>query len=188
LQPYKGHSYLVEACKQLQQRGIPFRCRIIGEGEKRQALERKIQDAGLMESVQLLGAKSQEEVSQLLPTAHCYVQPSIVTSNGKMEGIPVSIMEAFACSLPVVATHLSGIPEIVRSGKTGYLTPPADADALADALETVYKSPNESKRLAENGHQLVLDEFKLTNNVSKLIQLFEQYLLPKKLDAQMGLN
>ena len=56
LQPYKGHSYLIEACKHLQQRGIPFRCRIIGEGEDRPALERAIHDAGLTDSVHLLGA------------------------------------------------------------------------------------------------------------------------------------
>ena len=73
-----------------------------------------------------------------------------------MEGIPVALMEAMASSLPVVATSISGIPELVRPDKTGYLVPPADAQALADALTTVYRQPDRAADLAENGRLLVI--------------------------------
>jgi colanic acid/amylovoran biosynthesis glycosyltransferase len=174
LRQYKGQPYLIEACALLQSRGIPFRCRIIGEGPERATLERLIREAGLEQRVLLLGAQSQEAVARLLPSAHCYAQPSIVTPSGKMEGIPVSIMEALACHLPVIATSISGIPELVLNGETGILVPPADAVALADAMAFVYRNPAIAHDLARRGREHVLGEFSLTPNVSRLAGLFEQ--------------
>lgn len=173
LQPYKGHPYLIQACKLLQKRGIPFRCRIIGGGEQ-QALNNLIVQAGLENVVELMGPQPQHEVARLLPTAHCYVQPSIITPAGKMEGIPVAIMEAFASGLPVVATSLSGIPELVRPGQTGYLVPPEDSVALANRLADVYSNPTRAHQLAQAGYALVQKEFELSSNVQRLATLFEQ--------------
>lgn len=172
LQPYKGHRYLIDACAILRERGIPVRCRIVGGGAERADLEARIRQAELDGTVELLGAQPQEEVARLLPTAHCYVQPSVITRSGKMEGIPVSLMEALACRLPVVATDISGVPELVRPGETGYLAPPEDAPALADRLAEVYAQPAQAARLAEAGRQLVLREFNLHTNVKTLAALF----------------
>jgi glycosyltransferase involved in cell wall biosynthesis len=60
-------------------------------------------------TVELMGPLPQEQVAELLPAVDCYVQPSIITPSGKMEGIPVALMEALACELPVIATQISGI-------------------------------------------------------------------------------
>jgi colanic acid/amylovoran biosynthesis glycosyltransferase len=172
LQPYKGHRYLIAACAMLRDRGVPVHCRIIGEGAERPDLEARIRQARLDGVVDLLGARPQEDVARLLPTAHCYVQPSVITPSGKMEGIPVSLMEALACRLPVVATDISGVPELVRPGETGYLVPPRDAAALADRLAEVYAQPAQAARLAEAGRQLVVREFNLHTNVAALASLF----------------
>ncbi len=172
LQPYKGQRYLIEACHQLYEWGIPFFCRIIGGGEEQVNLTKMIKDMGLETAVQLLGSKTQQEIAQLLPTAHCYVQPSIITPSGKMEGIPVALMEAMASRLPVVATAISGIPELVRPDETGFLVPPADATALANTLMTVYEYPEKASRLAENGRFWVRQSFDLQSNVSRLAELF----------------
>jgi colanic acid/amylovoran biosynthesis glycosyltransferase len=174
LRAYKGHPYLIEACAILRSRGVPFRCRIIGEGEERPALERMIREAGLEQQVLLLGAQSQEAVAGLLSSAHCYAQPSTITPSGKMEGIPVSIMEALACKLPVIATAISGIPELVRPGDTGILVPPADAAALADALTFVYQNQESAHEMAARGREHVLREFSLAPNVARLAGLFQQ--------------
>ena len=179
LQPYKGQQHLVDACAQLRERGTPFRCRIIGEGELRLELERQIANARLETQVQLLGSKTQSEVAELLAEAHCYVQPSIITPAGKMEGIPVSLMEALACCLPVVATNLSGVPELVRPQETGSLAPPNDAEALADAIECIYADYEHALQLAENGRQLVLQEFNLQSNVKHLSHLFDQLIFQR---------
>jgi colanic acid/amylovoran biosynthesis glycosyltransferase len=174
LQPYKGQRYLVEACALLRERGVPVHCRIIGGGREQASLEQQLRRFRLDGTVELLGALPQEAVSRLLPTAHCYVQPSIVMPSGKMEGIPVSLMEALACRLLVVATDISGVPELVRPGETGYLVPPADAPALADALSAVYAHPQRAAALASAGRELVLREFNLRTNVATLASLFEK--------------
>jgi glycosyltransferase involved in cell wall biosynthesis len=174
LQPYKGMRYLTEACALLRERGLPIHCRIIGDGEERPILQQMISDRKLVSCVELMGSKTQAEVAQLLPSAHCYVQPGVVAPSGKMEGIPVSIMEAFASGLAVVATELSGVPELVRPGVTGYLVPPADAMALADALSAVYMNPGEATRMAKAGRELVLQEFWIDNSARQLSVLLER--------------
>ncbi|MCP4423931.1 MAG: glycosyltransferase family 4 protein [Chloroflexi bacterium] len=173
LQPYKGQQYLVQACAILRDQGIPFRCRIIGEGEGRDALTTLINDLDLADKVILLGAQTQDAVMALLPTAHCYAMPSIITPEGKMEGIPVSIMEAFASGLPVIATELSGIPELVQPGKTGYLVPPENAEALAGQLVEIYQNPADAMAKAKKGRALVAQSFELTQNVQQLSDLLE---------------
>jgi len=174
LQPYKGHIYLLQACIHLRNWGIPFLCRIIGEGNERSRLERFIADNDLNDQIALLGPQSQTRVAQLLATAHCYVQPSVVTSSGKMEGIPVALMEAMASRLPVIATDLSGIPELVHTGRTGLLVPPKDATALANAIRSLYNSPENSEQMATMGRQVVRNDFEIQSTVGHLASLFEQ--------------
>lgn len=176
LQPYKGHLHLVEACSLLKERGLRFRCRIIGEGVLHQCLERLIEREDLQEEVLLLGALPQEQVARLLPTGDCYVQPSVITPEGKMEGIPVALMEAYAAGLPVIATNISGIPELVRPGETGFLVPPRDAVALANMVENVHHDLQQARQFANRGRDLVLDEFNIYKNVQLLAGRFEQVI------------
>jgi colanic acid/amylovoran biosynthesis glycosyltransferase len=172
LQPYKGHVYLVRACAELKQRGIPFHCRIIGGGDLRSLLEQSILENHLEGLVELLGPRTQDEVSRLLRTANCYVQPSVITATGKMEGIPVALMEAMISRVPVVATSISGVPELVRPGETGWLVPPENVSTLADVLSEIYHNPAEAERRAGLGYQWVMEEFELSSNVRKLASLF----------------
>lgn len=176
LQPYKGHIYLIDACALLRQRGIPFHCQIIGGGDLKVALEKRIRQHGLEGWVELLGPKTQEEIAALLAQANCYVQPSIIMPSGKMEGIPVALMEAMASGLPVVATAISGVPELVQEGKTGWLVPPESPQAIADVLTEIYNNPQEAARRAHLGRQWVLQEFTLANNVQKLANLFAPFV------------
>jgi colanic acid/amylovoran biosynthesis glycosyltransferase len=174
LQPYKGMQYLILACVLLRARGIPFYCRIIGDGVERPMLEELIAQNNLSQSVDLLGAMDQANVASILREAQVYVQSSVITPSGKMEGIPVSIMEAFATGIPVIASRISGIPELVISGETGYLVPPADVEALAEMLEHIYHNPVEANSLAKAGQEKVLHEFELSGNAQKLSLLFQQ--------------
>jgi colanic acid/amylovoran biosynthesis glycosyltransferase len=175
LQPYKGHIYLVRACALLKQRGIPFRCRIAGSGDLYDSLAQAIRENQLEGLVELLGPRTQAEVSNLLRMTNCYVQPSVITSTGKMEGIPVALMEAMVSKVPVVATSISGVPELVRPGQTGWLVPPEDFPALAEVLVEIYQDPKEAERRAELGRQWVVDEFEVTSNVRKLASLFNHH-------------
>ena len=189
LQPYKGFAFLIEACALLRDRGIPFRCRIVGGGDLRGTLQELIQNRGITGSVELLGPRTQDDVARLLRTGDCYVQPSIITDTGKMEGIPVAVMEAMTSGLPVIASALSGLPELVKPGETGWLVPPGNSTLLADALSEVHEQPAEARRRAALGRQWVKQEFNLTTNVHKLAALFaETAPLRQPANAQHNLN
>ena len=179
LQPYKGQSFLVEALALLRDRGVPASCTIIGHGNMADSLQAQIREHGLDGVVQLVGKKTEDEVAAHLLEADCYVQPSVVTPTGKMEGIPVAIMEAMASGVPVVATAISGVTELVRSGETGRTVPPEDAPALADAITDVCHDSDASARMSEAAHNLVLDEFEITGTVRSLSETFKKSIEPR---------
>jgi colanic acid/amylovoran biosynthesis glycosyltransferase len=179
LQPYKGFPYLLDACAILRQRGILFRCKIVGGGGLYKRLNTQINALNLHEYVELLGPKTQREVAILLSTADCYVQPSIITETGKMEGIPVALMEAMVNGLPVVASRLSGIPELVRDRETGLLAQPGNPQQLANALMEIHANEPFARDLAEKGRELVLREFNLTENALRLSHLLTKCINTK---------
>lgn len=172
LQPYKGQTHLLQACSILRDRGRLFRCRIVGDGPLRKRLEAEIRSLRLEGRVELLGALPEHDVASLLRDTDVYVQPSIVTKTGKMEGIPVALMEAMASNVPVVASHLSGIPELVRNEQTGLTVRPEDPQALAEAILRLADDPATSHRIAAAGRTLVQREYDLRNNVDRLASLF----------------
>src|SRR5262249_53237481 len=92
----------------------------------------------------------------------------IQTKSGKMEGIPVALMEPLACEVPVISTRISGIPELVEDGVTGLLVPPSDPVALADALERLADDPQLGRRLGGAGRAKRLSEFALAANKTQL--------------------
>jgi glycosyltransferase involved in cell wall biosynthesis len=152
-----------------------FRCRIIGGGELEKDLLAQIKKLGLQGVVELIGPKTQREVAELLSESDCYVQPSIVTPSGKMEGIPVSLMEAMAAALPVVATKISGVPELVRHDDTGLLVPPENPNQLAAAILEIYNHPDKARSMADAGRDLVLNEFNLERNALVLSDFLNSF-------------
>lgn len=174
LMPYKGQEFLLQACRILLDRGVPFRLRLVGDGPLRKDLTALAGALDLGDHVQFLGARSQEEVADLVAKSNVYVQPSILTTTGQMEGIPVALMEALAAELPPVSTALSGVPELIRPGQTGWLVPPEDPRALADALEEIRSDPAYAQRLAVQGRDLVRAEFDLRRNVHLLAAKFRE--------------
>lgn len=102
------------------------------------------------------------------------VLASVPTRRGKREGIPASLMEAMASGIPVVASAISGIPELVESGRTGLLVPPRDVTALAEALQTLWDDPALCFQMGQAGRDKVLREFNLRKNTVALSQLFRQ--------------
>lgn len=172
LQPYKGIDCLLRACSLLKNHPIRFRCQIVGEGKERKRLEDLITDLNLNEEVVLLGNQTQEMVAELLGKFDLFVCSSVVAENGQMEGIPVAIMEAMASGLPVVATDISGIPELVEDGVTGILVPPRNERALADAIIKLYYDETLRKDMGRRGREKVAADFELKSTVAKLKCLF----------------
>ncbi|MDX1522314.1 MAG: glycosyltransferase, partial [Anaerolineae bacterium] len=123
----KGHEYLIDACALLAERGLNFRCRIAGgEDHERPALQARIERHGLQDYVELLGVLDQEQVLSLYQQSDIFALACVVAADGDRDGIPVVLMEAMACELPVVTTPMTGIPDLVEHGVTGLLVPERD--------------------------------------------------------------
>jgi colanic acid/amylovoran biosynthesis glycosyltransferase len=172
LHEVKGQAHLVDACRLLAEQGVEFSCRLVGDGPDRTLLERRIADAGLADYVVLVGARTRTEVAAELAAADVLVAPSVRTKAGKREGIPVALIEAMSSGLPVVASDLSGIPELVEDGVTGLLAAPGDAAALAAALRALHEDRSLGPRLGAAARQRVLAEFDSERSVEQLVRHF----------------
>ncbi|MDX1415151.1 MAG: glycosyltransferase [Candidatus Promineifilaceae bacterium] len=174
LHEVKGQTYLVEACRLLNERGIDFNCHFIGDGPDISDLVEQVEQAGLSDRVRFHGRRTHEEVAALLQDATVLVTPSVPTNDGRREGIPVVLMEAMASGLPVVSTAISGIPELVEDQRSGYLTEPGDSVAIADALAALYFDPALRQQFAQAGREKVEDEFDLEKNAAILASNFNK--------------
>ncbi|HET6597171.1 MAG TPA: glycosyltransferase [Anaerolineales bacterium] len=172
LQERKGLSYLVDACGILQDRGIQFECRIVGEGPLRQTLQDQIHRLGLDNSVRLLGALPHEEVIAQYQEATVFALPAILGKDGDRDGIPNVILEALSMGLPVVSTAHSGIPEVIEEGTNGLLVPPEDGEALSSALARLICDPEMQIAFGKAGRQIVADRFNPEKNARRLLEAF----------------
>lgn len=169
LHEVKGQVHLVEACRLLRDRGLDVRCRLIGDGEDDAMLREQIAAAGLAATVTLDGRLPRQGVIGALGEADVLVAPSVVASNGKREGIPVVLMEAMSCGLPVVASRLSGIPELVDDGVEGRLVPPGDPVALADAIGELAADRALRARMGAAARARVERDFDLATNARAVL-------------------
>lgn len=169
----KGHVYLVEAVRLLRGRGVRVRVDLLGDGPLRAGVERKVRDYGLEEEVKFLGPVPHEQLMAQLQAGawDLMVLPSIEDQAGEREGIPVSLMEAMSCEIPVISTSTGGIPELLGEG-AGVLVPPKDPLALAEAIERLAREPALRKQLAEAGRQRVQERFSLEKVVAELALRF----------------
>lgn len=183
LRTYKGHPVLVEACGILARAGIPFLCDVVGEGPDRHALEERIRESHLEDRIRLLGARPEEDVTARLGRSDLFVLPSVIAEDGQMEGIPVALMEAMAAGLPVVASRLSGIPELVEEGVNGLLVPPGDAQSLAEAIVSLTEDPVGARAMGEAARRKVGRHFDLRRSVAALLERIDRHNPPWPLES-----
>ena len=167
----KGHGLLVKAAKILHDKGHAIEVRLVGKGPLRSALREQIHAAKLENVVYLEGPKTQLEVLEYYHRAHLVVLPSVVSADGNREGLPVSIVEALACGVPVVATDLTGIPEVVQHEQNGLIVPPGNAAELAHAIERVLEDRMLYDVLRAQARGTVLDRFDRTHTSRELYDL-----------------
>ena len=171
LEEVKGHRCLIEACRLWRERGGDFECHLVGDGPERSNIEKQIADSGLRDRIRMHGARPRQDVLERLSEADVFVLASVPTRQGKREGIPVALIEAMASGLPVVASALSGIPELVEHERVGLLGPPGDSTALADALECLAHAPAMRFSMGEAGREKVEREFNLQASARQLHEL-----------------
>ena len=173
LRAKKGLDTLIDACRLLRGRGLLFRCEIVGYGEERDRLQAQIDSLELTNCVQLSGKLVREAVIERYARGAVYVQPSRITADGDRDGIPNVLLEAMAVGLPVVASRVSGIPELVQHRRNGLLVEPDDAAALADAIDELISDASLAAFLGRNARTTVTENFDNPNNLQLLLQLLE---------------
>jgi glycosyltransferase involved in cell wall biosynthesis len=174
----KGFDVLVDACGVLRGRGIPFEALIVGQDDKDAAtVQRRIAELGLERDVRLPGPMSQDSLLREYRAASALAMPCRVLPNDR-DGIPNVLLEAMAAGTPVVATGVSGIPELVRADVNGLLVPPDDPEALADALVRLHRDPALAARLAREGRETVRERFDGERMAGRLAGLFRAAVAP----------
>ena len=178
LEPKKGHRDLLQAFARARAEVPGLSLDLVGDGAERGALVRLSDELGLSNDVRFHGALSSRQVHALLYDCDLFVLAAVRTTvasfrTGYMDGIPVSLMEAMATGLPVVATSISGIPELVMDGQTGILAAPGDVQELAGAIVRLCEDPELGVRLARRARSLVVERFNLDVESDRLASLFE---------------
>jgi glycosyltransferase involved in cell wall biosynthesis len=165
----KGHAHLLDAFATVHARRPAARLLLVGDGIRRPWVEGLAKARGLGDAVVFTGFRT--DVPELLRAMDCFVLASTRT-----EGVPQSLLQAFAAGVPVVASAIGGIPEIVEDGETGILVPPEDATALARAIESVLGDRPGAEARARTARQVVEKRFSHGASVSRLLALYEEVI------------
>lgn len=164
LVPIKAHEVFLDAAATVRHKLPDARFVIVGDGERRAELERRVQRLGLTDSVEFLGwRRDMREV---------YADLDVVALTSRNEGSPVALIEALACARPVVATRVGGVPEVVLDGETGLLVPAQASAALAEAIVRLLRDRPLAERLGAAGRRHVYPRYDSTRLVDDMRRLY----------------
>lgn len=166
----KNHALLVEAFAQVRA-DAPLYLLLVGGGELENAVREQVAGLGLQGRVRFLGVRA--DVADILRASDVFVLSS------RVEGNPLSVMEAMAAGLPVVSTAVGGVPELVREGVTGLLVPSEDAGALAQAMQALVDDPVRRQAMGEAARRHAVAHFDIRHTVRGYEQLYESLLRRK---------
>jgi glycosyltransferase involved in cell wall biosynthesis len=163
LSPEKGLSYLIEAASLIPHVKDRVRFDIVGDGSCRMELEELVRKKELEDCIQFLGFRA--DIQTLMKDFDLFVLPSL------SEGLSSAIMEAMASSLPVIASNVGGIPELVQNGDNGLLVRPADPESLARAVMQLAENPETLRQMGIRGRERVEEKFTLDRKVQETEEL-----------------
>ena len=163
----KGHRYLFDALAS-HPALADIHLLVVGGGEQRDALGRDVDLKGLSSRVHFLGPR--RDLGNLLAAMDVFVLPSL------WEGLPLSMVLAMGAGVPVVATTVAGIPEVIDDGRTGLLVPPRDASALGRALARLLSDPNLHRQMSADARNAVLPRFGVDRYVDSVVALYDRLL------------
>lgn len=173
----KGFTYLIEACALLKSEGLDFACLIVGErGDAEPEMKTLIERHGLQEEVRLMGAVTQEQLRRVYRSARVFALPCQVMDDGDRDGIPNVLAEAMASGVPVVATRISGIPELIVDEECGLLIESRNAAALAHAIRRLFVDAALRERISAAGRERICECFDSHRTTMELRSLFLESL------------
>lgn len=162
----KGLGYLIAAAAEMKSKihNLEFRILVIGEGEERQRLQEKIHRLGLEDTIFLIGFVP--DARRYLRALDLFVLPSV------KEGLPYALMEAAAAGLPIAATRVGGIPDIIHHGETGLVVAPKDPAALAEAMSRLLNERMFATRLGSHARDKAFKSFRIDAMIANTISLY----------------
>lgn len=170
--PIKGHKYLLQAVKAFKTAGRNFKVFLVGDERTQGQIPRLIRELGLENEVIVTGFVP--TIKDYLPAFDVFVLPSL------LEGLPISILEAMVLGIPVVASNVGGIPEVIQNGTNGYLVPPKDPNSIQQRIEELWENPATWKTLSENARKTVLNKYSLSQKVEEIISYYQTKIRPEK--------
>jgi len=174
LQQHKGMDTVIAALPAILARAPDVRYAVAGTGPDRERLEKLANKLGLGDRVRFLGGVSDRELPALYNLASVYVGASRRAERLGVEGFGIALVEASACGRPVVAGNSGGIPDAVRDGETGFLVPPEEPAAFADAICRLLADPAAAQRMGQNGRRAVETYFNWDRVVRDLREIESQ--------------
>ncbi|MCK4496142.1 MAG: glycosyltransferase [Candidatus Aminicenantes bacterium] len=173
LADHKGHKYLVKAARILKERAPKIKIIIVGEGPLMMELSKQVKEIQVEDIIFFLGFR--EDVPQILASLDLFVLSSY------LEGLGSSLLDAMASKLPIVATKVGGVPELVINNKTGLLVPPRNPSALAKAILKLYNDRALASYFGQRGYELVHQKFSAEAMADKIIALYEKLAKKKRI-------
>jgi glycosyltransferase involved in cell wall biosynthesis len=164
----KGHLYLLMAAPRVAQRFPEVIFLLVGDGKERINLERTVSKLGVGEKVVFAGMR--KDIPEILSILDVFVLPSL------NEGLPMALLEAQAAQVPIVATRVGAIPDVVKDGITGILIPPEDPDAIAKSIVRVLSDRKSACNMAQKGFERVRNNFSSEKMACKYIALYQELL------------
>lgn len=171
--PKKGLPTVYKALRHLCDRGIPIRHILIGDGDDRKEIMSLVKKLKLENVTRWLGTQPHEVVLDHYREADLFVLGCEVAPNGDRDGIPNVFLESMAMGVPVVATNISAIPEIIIDGKTGLLVPPGSPEKMADAMIRLLTRKNLRNRIIADARDIVIKEFDNKTLIDDLVTLIK---------------
>jgi glycosyltransferase involved in cell wall biosynthesis len=172
----KGHEYLIKAMAEVAGRDGGVRLALIGTGPLENRLRRLVRDYKLEDRIMFMGEKSRSEIKKYFASSDIFVLPSVICSGGYTEGFGFSLLEALSSGVPVIATSVGGITDIVRDGENGLLVKEKDPSALSDKILELSHDGKLRERLGRAGLEYVRTTFSADKTVQDFLSLYKRIL------------
>jgi glycosyltransferase involved in cell wall biosynthesis len=178
LEPKYGIEYLIRAFELLVKKDstLPLELHIAGEGSLEESLKKLVKQLTIEDKVKFLGFIDHNKVPDVLNTFSVYVAVSIEES----ESFGVAVVEAEACGVPVVVSNIGGLPEVVKDGETGFMVPPKEPKATAEAIERILLDEKFRQKLSINARKFVLEKYDWEENFKVITEIYKKAISSKK--------
>jgi len=178
VEPKKGYGDLIKIVQELAQRGYSINCSIIGHISEEPYIQREysrirslINNSQLEDRISFKEGLSFEDLLEHFAKADIFVLPCVVDENGNSDGLPSVFVEAMAMRIPVVSTRISGIPELIITGHTGWLNEPGDVSGMVNSCLDIIDNPQKASEIADAGRKYVLSQWDIEVTSKQMFDL-----------------